>query len=229
MTKYLLIGAGATAMIGAAAMAQTPVAQPAPHAHVAKMQTRADVQSAVARHFARLDANRDGFVTSAEIDAMKAQHAQKRTDRLAQRAERRDPAKAFDRLDSNKDGQISRAEADAARAARAAKVAQVRANVRSRLFDRADANHDGIITRAEFDAVPHRPHMGMRMAGMHRGFGAHMFTMADLNKDGRVSLAEAQQLALQHFDRADLNHDGTLTPEERRQARQQLRAQRHPS
>jgi hypothetical protein len=71
--------------------------------------------------------------------------------------------------------------------------------------------------------------MGMRMAGMHRGFGAHMFTMADLNKDGRVSLAEAQQLALQHFDRADLNHDGTLTREERRQARQQLRAQRHPS
>ena len=58
---------------------------------------------------------------------------------------------------------------------------------------------------------------------------SQMLTMADANKDGRVSLAEAQQLALQHFDRADLNHDGNLTPHERQQARQQLKAQRHPS
>ena len=33
-------------------------------------------------------------------------------------------------------------------------------------------------------------------------------------------LAEAQRVALQHFDRADLNHDGKLTPEERKQAHQ---------
>ena len=49
--------------------------------------------------------------------------------------------------------------------------------------------------------------------------------MADVNKDGRVSLAEMQQTALQHFDRADLNRDGKVTPEERRQAWQQMRAQ----
>ena len=51
-------------------------------------------------------------------------------------------------------------------------------------------------------------------------------TSADFNKDGRVTLAEAQQAALQRFDRIDLNRDGKLTPEERQQARQQLRAQR---
>jgi hypothetical protein len=70
----------------------------------------------------------------------------------------------------------------------------------------------------------------MEKAGMHRGgFAGAMFDTADTNKDGKVSLAEAQAVALQHFDRADLNHDGKLTPQERQQVRQQLKAQRKPS
>jgi hypothetical protein len=60
------------------------------------------------------------------------------------------------------------------------------------------------------------------MAPMHRmgmgGMGAHLFEMADANHDGRVSLQEAETLALRHFDHADLNHDGKITPDERRQA-----------
>jgi hypothetical protein len=56
------------------------------------------------------------------------------------------------------------------------------------------------------------------------GFGGHMFEMADANKDGRVSLQEAQAAALQHFDKADANRDGRITPEERRQMHQQMRA-----
>jgi hypothetical protein len=44
-----------------------------------------------------------------------------------------------------------------------------------------------------------------------------MFEDADANRDGRVSLAEAQAMALAHFDKADLNHDGKITPEERAQ------------
>jgi hypothetical protein len=55
-----------------------------------------------------------------------------------------------------------------------------------------------------------------------------MFGMADLNKDGKISVAEAQSVALQRFDRADLNHDGKLTPEERKQARQQPKGQNKP-
>jgi hypothetical protein len=53
-----------------------------------------------------------------------------------------------------------------------------------------------------------------------------LFDIADSDKDGRVSLAEAQQAALQQFDAADLNHDGVLTPDERRQASKADRAKR---
>ena len=58
----------------------------------------------------------------------------------------------------------------------------------------------------------------MRMHG--RGpFGAHMIVMADTDKDGKITQAEAEALALQHFDRMDTNKDGQVTREERRAAR----------
>ena len=231
MTRFLLGGASAAAILAVApAMARTaqPV-QPASHPHTVKAETRADAQAKIAQHFARIDANHDGFITKAEIDALQAQRASK----MEKRAERFDPAKVFARLDANKDGKITQAEAEAAHnarvAARGGQPARASAVAFGGLFARADTNHDGAITRAEFDAAPRPQHAGMQQAGMHHGFAGRMFEMADVNKDGRVSLAEAQQVALQHFDRADLNHDGTLTPEERQQARQQFRAQRHPS
>jgi len=54
-----------------------------------------------------------------------------------------------------------------------------------------------------------------------------MFEMADANKDGRVSLQEAQSAALQHFDMVDANRDGQITREERMQMHQRMRATRH--
>ncbi len=53
---------------------------------------------------------------------------------------------------------------------------------------------------------------------MHHG-GERMIVMADTNKDGKITEAEAEALALQHFDQMDTNHDGQVTPEERRAAR----------
>jgi Ca2+-binding EF-hand superfamily protein len=189
--KILLLGGAAAAAIfaGGAAIAQIAPAGPAvrnAHAHVAKTQTRAEVQAHVQRMFARLDANKDGFVTQDEASAARGQ--------FAARMQHRDP--------------------------------QQRNAGRAKAFDRLDVNRDGMISRAEFAAPrPHR--MAMQQAGMHRGFGGRMFEMADANRDGRVSMGEAQQLALQHFNRADLNRDGVLTPQERQQARQQMRGQRH--
>ena len=62
------------------------------------------------------------------------------------------------------------------------------------------------------------------MAGMG-SFGGHMFEMADANKDGRVTLQEAQAAALKHFDMADANRDGQVTPDERRQMHERMRAE----
>ena len=50
-------------------------------------------------------------------------------------------------------------------------------------------------------------------------WAARMIVMADTNRDGQITLAEAEALALQHFDQMDTNQDGQVTPEERRAGR----------
>ena len=114
-------------------------------------------------------------------------------------------------------------------------------------FAEIDANKDQYISRDEFtkareDRVERRiekrearknsPKEGrdvrrhvMRMNGPG-GFGGGMLAMADTNKDGQVTQAEAETLALQHFDRMDSNKDGQITPEERRAGRQIMIQQR---
>jgi Ca2+-binding EF-hand superfamily protein len=52
--------------------------------------------------------------------------------------------------------------------------------------------------------------------------GAAMFTTADANKDGKVSLDEATAAATAHFDRIDANRDGTISPDEMRAARKAM-------
>jgi Ca2+-binding EF-hand superfamily protein len=225
MKTILFGGAAALALVaGSVAFAQAAAPAQPPRGEHRMMQTeaRTEVPAHVAKMFARLDANRDGFITQAEVDTQQEQRSEKRAARF-------DPAKIFDRLDANKDGKVTRAEADAAHNARVAakgsQPAEAHATAFGHLFDRADANHDGVITRAEFVAVPRPEHAGMRQAGMHHGAGGRLLETADVNKDGRASLAEVQQMALQHFDRADLNHDGKLTPEERRQSHELLKGQ----
>jgi Ca2+-binding EF-hand superfamily protein len=228
MTRYLLIGAAVAAIAaGGVAIAQTsPATAPTHRGHMMQTETRAGVQSRVAEHFAKVDANHDGFITKAEADAAMAQRRAKIEQRAEKRSEHFDPAAIFARLDANHDGQVTKAEAEAAHQARMAK----RDARGDRMFDRADANHDGVITKAEFDAAAGRMHARMEHAGLERGgFAGRMFDSADTNKDGKLSLVEAQHAALQHFDRADLNHDGKLTPDERLQAHQQFRAQHKPS
>ncbi|HWC56965.1 MAG TPA: EF-hand domain-containing protein [Sphingomicrobium sp.] len=239
MNKILLGGAAAAAlMAGGVALAQTAPPAPAPdpaahagrHSHVMRMSTRADVQAHVAKMFAKLDTNHDGFITQDELSASEAQHEQK----AEQRAARFDPSKMFDRLDLNHDGQVTMAEAEAAHGQHAqANDAQPTMHHRagfSHLFARADTNKDGVVTRAEFDAASAQMKAHMQHAGMARGgMAGHMFEMADTNKDGRVSLTEAQAAALAHFDQLDLNHDGTISPDERKQARALFKSQHHKS
>jgi Ca2+-binding EF-hand superfamily protein len=174
----------------------------------------------VVRHvrdlFARLDANRDGYLTRAEIEAahqsmMGAMHAgmgKRFADRGVPPTDR---AAMFDRLDANHDGSITREEFMAARPPM---------QQRRMVFMRAGPDGG--------PGAPGGPGMKMRMHRAGMRFGGRLFDMADANRDGRVSLAEAQAAALRHFDRLDLNHDGVLSPEERQQAHQFMR-ERHPS
>ena len=234
MNKTFLGGAAAIALAtGSALFAQAaPPAKPAPRAHKMMQQAelRTDVKANVAKMFARVDANHDGFITDAEMQAAGAQRQAKLAERAKERAAKFDPAAMFARLDANKDGKITQAEADAAHNARAQAKggAPAKAHAAGGLFARLDANKDSMITRAEFDAAAAQMHARMEQAGMHSGggFGEHMLATADLNKDGKVSTAEMQQMALQHFDKADVNHDGKLTPDERKQSRPAKRAQR---
>jgi Ca2+-binding EF-hand superfamily protein len=228
--KRFLIGGAAAALVlaGGAAFAQTakPATAPTPRAHPAKTVTRAEVQSHLATMFAKLDTNHDGAISKDELAAVEA----KRDQKLEQRAQRFDPSKIFARLDLNHDGKITAAEAEAARAqhvkAKGGQPAKAQAAAFKGLFARADANKDGVITSAEFDAMGQQIKARMEKAGAARdGMATRMFTMADANKDGRVSLAEMQQSALARFDRMDLNHDGKITPDERKAARQQRKAQ----
>ncbi len=213
--KKLLIGAAMTALAGAA-LAQTPT-PPAPGVHggqhrmmMQQPQTRDAAIAMVREHFAKMDTNRDGYLTDDEMKAQRAERAGKWRERRAERAPRasgqRDPAAAFDRLDANKDGMISRDEFAKAREMR-------------------------VERRVEMRGDTPRAVGGKRMMRMHRmgGMGhGGMMKRADANNDGKVSLAEAQAAAVARFDRLDLNRDGTITPEERRQAHEKMRAMRAP-
>ena len=215
--KEFLIGSAAIVLAGAA-FAQAPIAQPAQAAkapHADRVQTRDEAVAKVREHFARLDTNRDGVLTQAEADAGREIIKQRMVHKRAERGDRklehmqhRDPAAAFDRLDANKDGSISRDEF--------AKGHEMR-------IERRVERRGG---EAGAPGAPGAMKMH-RMGGMM--MGGHMFAMADANKDGRVTLQEATDAAVRHFDMADANRDGRITREERMQMHRQMREQRAPT
>jgi hypothetical protein len=175
--------------------------------------TRDEVVGHVRDMFARLDANKDGYLTREEIDTFGGKMAAMHGD-VEKRLHDRgvfmgDRGAMFDRLDTNHDGNVTRQEFIASNP-------QMR---EQRVFVMREGGALG---------APGEPGTKMRMhrmgVGMH--FGGRLFDMADGNKDGRVSLAEAQAAALAHFDKADLNRDGRITPEERQQMHQLRRERR---
>lgn len=171
-----------------------------------RTMTRDEVVAHVRDMFARFDTNKDGYLTRDELESFGGKMAGMHGDIEKRLGEHRmfmgDRSAMFDRLDTNHDGNISRQEFMASNP-------QARTE-RIMIMRNGPEGSPG---------APGEPGMKMRMHGMG-GFGGHLFEMADTNKDGRVSLAEAQAAALAHFDKADLNHDGKITPEERQQAHQ---------
>lgn len=206
--------------------APPPVPRVSPEArrvHMMHMSDKVMTRDEVVRHvrdlFARLDTNRDGFVTKEEVEAvhqkmagMTGMHGDFRKRFGEGHFAMPDRAAMFDKIDTNHDGSISRQEFMAAH------------SQERHVFVVREGGAPGAPGEAGEPGM--RMHMHPAAGGM--GFGGRLFEMADANHDGRVSLAEAQAAALAHFDRADLNHDGKITPEERQQAHE-LRRQRRSS
>lgn len=176
-----------------------PVAPPAPLASMGdRVLTRAEVQQLVLTHFTRIDANRDGVIAGDEMTRGRKHdggrwQGENRHAMVKHGEPMGDSKAAFDRIDANRDGAISRDEFAKARELRIEK--------------RMTMGRDG--------AAPG----GMRMHHMGGMRGMLMLKMADANKDGRVTLQEANAGALRHFDMIDTNRDGRVTPEERRAGR----------
>lgn len=123
---------------------------------------------------------------------------------LADRELRRE--RGIARIDTDGNNAISKAEREAAREARQERRAQWR----------------------EERGIEQGERRGKRMRSMRRGghHGMRMMARADSNGDGRVTQAEFEAQALARFDRADANSDGTVTVEERKAAREAMRAER---
>lgn len=211
MRKLLIAGLLAAAASPLLAQPPAPIAPPAtiapmmPLAPMAgKVVTRAEADAKVRQHFAKLDANRDGFVTTEEIatqrGARKANRQARQGQRMGQMAHR-DPSAAFDRLDANRDGVISRDEF--------AKGRDVR--IEKRVARHGAAPGQSGAMRMRMHRIGGQGGMGM--------MGGHLLKMADADRDGRVSIAEATAGAARHFDMMDSNRDGRITPEERRAGR----------
>lgn len=122
----------------------------------------------------------------------------------------------FADVDTNKDGAISKEEADAFHA-------KMAADRNARMFAEIDTDKNGQISREEFDAH----HKGMGHGGMRGKGHDEMFSRADANKDGKVTMDEARAQAMAMFDKADTDKNGTVTPEERRAAWHDWRENRH--
>jgi Ca2+-binding EF-hand superfamily protein len=201
--------------------APAPMPPAPPRMHMKMMSDRVMTRDEVVQHvrklFARLDSNKDGYLTREEMNAahrkMMGMHGAMEGRPGEHGFKHPDRAAMFERLDTNHDGSISRQEFMAA---------QPQLEHRVMIFRNGPEGGPGA------PGGPGEPGMKMRMHGMG-GFGGHLFETADANHDGRVSLPEAEAAALAHFDRADLNHDGKITPEERRQAHQLMRGERRPS
>lgn len=183
-------------LITAAVIAAPASAQVAPQTGAGL--TRADMETRVRANFARVDANRDGFVTREEARAVRASQ---RGERAGDRRARRE--RAFARLDANRDGSISRSEfleraATAERGDRRDRRAERRAERRVRVAERR---------------------------GLLR-LGGKRFARFDADRDGRVSLSEVLTVRARAFERVDANRDGRVTRDERRAVREARRSAR---
>ena len=149
----------------AAASSALAQATPAPSQSADSIPTtRAEVMKVLDARFTAIDANHDGVLTPAELQAIEAQVIQNQRAEIASAAQR-----AFAKLDTNKDGRLSVEEFSAA----APKVVASPTDNAAELVKLLDTDKNGKISNDEFKQ--------RTLAG---------FDKLDANKDGTVTPAE---------------------------------------
>lgn len=211
MKKIMLtIGAATLALAGTAYAQERPGAD--------GVITKAEHDAMAMTMWQRLDANNDGVLDQA--------------DRQARQAER------FAKMDANNDGEVTQAEMQVARTARRAQRMERRENRREQRFARLDTDNSGGVSQAEMATAREKlgadagERQGMRGGKMRRGgrggMGGHarmMLRQADANGDKRITRAEFQAAHAKRFAMLDADNNGQVTAEERKTARQKMRAE----
>jgi Ca2+-binding EF-hand superfamily protein len=179
--KWLLVSVvSALAGVGVAA------AQPGGPDHFAKMDANGDgvvttteVQASFLERWTKADVNKDGKVTADEFKASHAQHEQEH----------------FAKLDANKNGVIERSEI---------------AKMPEEHFTRIDTDKSGTLSQAELLAGRPDHH------GKGKGKEGHEMRglPGDADNDGAVTKAEAVAGAQKFTQKLDANSDGKLTQDE---------------
>ena len=185
-----------------------------------RRMTKDDYDAQTRSRFARWDVNGDGVVDRSEVEA-------RVTDRMERGMGRRGGfgpgMRMLRRLDEDSDGTVTKAEVEM---------------YVTRMFTQMDLDGDGHITDNDLPPMMRgldiikgeRPHFAMgggRHGWGHRGQGRrahgrrggmpilrHMLG-ADANKDGEITIEEAQDLAAKRIGRFDRNGDGSIDETDR--------------
>jgi Ca2+-binding EF-hand superfamily protein len=139
------------------------LAQPEVKSDAEKAITKDEISAKLDADYADMDADKDGKVTAAEIDARLVKSAEAKVEEI-----KKERDAAFAKLDANGDGNISRAEFD-----EKAKLPTIKKPDPAPFLAKFDADKDGAITLEEF-----------------RGPTLANFAEMDRDHDGTVTPAE---------------------------------------
>ncbi|WP_160060908.1 EF-hand domain-containing protein [Psychromonas sp. L1A2] len=146
--------------------------------------TKDEAKGRLSKHFDKIDSDKNGVITQAELSEMQKMHKGKGHKKGNKEV-------SFAKLDVNSDGVITKDETKG----RLAKH-----------FDKVDTDANGSITSAEFELVKNmkKGKHGQKVS----------FSTLDVNKDGAITKDEAKGRLLNNFDKIDGDADGKITTQE---------------